>query len=420
LSRETKIGLLILAALAVLVYFLIKMGSLSSLFEPRGYQIKAYFQSTAGLEERAPVRLAGVKIGYVKEIKLSRGRALVEMKIFDEYRIRKGSRAAVTSMGIMGEKYIEIFPGEGEEFVNPGETIEGIPPLSIDQLGTMFYSIAQDVKKMSKTFSDVIGGEKGKTSLTTILKNLDRITTRLDLLLRENSRVVSASTREILATIREIRQAISDFSRASRKVAELAHRFGDKSQRLERALDEFERISASLTALSEKLREELQAVGEGSLGKLLKDEEIYRETKEIVKETSRTLRKINRTMENSPSVSPYLFYSSEGLGKAGVELSSGQDWMNLSLVRLPETTTYDLVFGRRWRNLSLGAGMIEGEFGFRTRINLQKGFFLGGEVYQPRHWKWRLLFGVARRNLALFGGYSGENRSLIFGLSYGR
>ncbi len=420
MSRETKIGLLILASLAVLVYFLVKMGSLSSLFEPRGYEIKAFFQSIAGLEERAPVRLAGVRIGYVEKISLYKGRALVKMKIFEKYRIRKGSRAAVTSMGIMGEKYIEIFPGEEEGFVAPGETVEGIPPLSIDQLGAMFYSIAQDVKKMSKTFSDVIGGEKGKASLNTILQNLDRITTRLDRLLEENSKLISASSQELLTTIREVKEAIKAFSEASKRVAEVASRFGDESQELKNALSEFEKTSASLKALSEKLKDQLNAFEKGSLGKLLRDQEIYQRTKDIVEQTSRTLRKINTAMESSPSVTPYLFYSSEGLGKAGLELSSGNDWMNLSLVRTSSSTTYDLLFGRRWERVSLGAGMIEGEFGFRTKVDLYQGIFLGGEIYHPQQWKWRLLFGITKKNLSLFGGYSKANRSLIFGISYGR
>ncbi len=420
MSRETKIGLLILASLAVLLYFLVKLGSLSSLFEPKGYEIKAFFQSIAGLEERAPVRLAGVRIGYVEEISLFRGRALVKMKIFEKYRIRRGSRAAVTSMGIMGEKYIEIFPGEGEGFVAPGETVEGIPPLSIDQLGAMFYSIAQDVKKMSKTFSDVIGGERGKASLKAILQNMDRITTRLDKLLEENSHLISTSSQELLATIREAKEAIKVFSEASRRVSEVAARFGDRSRELKAALVQFEKASASLRALSEKLKNELDALEKGSLGRFLRDREIYRRTRDIVEQTSRTLRRINAAMETTPSLTPYLFYSSEGLGKAGLEFSSARDWMNLSLVKTPSSTSYDLLFGRRVGRFSIGAGIIEGEFGLRTRVNLPQNLFLGGEIYHPRQWKWRLLFGITEKNLSLFGGYSRENRSLIFGVCYGR
>ncbi len=416
MRTETKIGLLILAALAVLFYFLVKMGNLSSLFEPKGYEISAYFQSIAGLEERSPVRLAGVKIGYVEKIKLDRGKALVVMKIYQPYKIRKGSKAAVTSMGIMGEKYIEIFPGEGPDFLKPGERIEGIPPLSIDQLGAMFYSIAQDVKKMSRTFSDVIGGEKGKASLNTILQNLDRITTELDRMLRLNQGNITAASKELLSALREMKRAIMEFSSASRQVASLSSSLNSRTEKFDRAMEEATRAARRISELAGKIQGELEEIDRGSLGQTLRDREIYEKTKEILDNTSEAVKKINRKM--SLSFSPYLFYSSEGTGKAGVKLIHGNSWLSAGITNTDGETSYDLVFGRNFGPLSLSAGMIEGGFGLRGTLRSKKGLFLGAEAYRPHTWNYRLLFGLEKKGLLFFGGY-GSRKSLIFGIAYG-
>ncbi len=418
MRAETKIGLLILAALGVLLYFLVKMGSLSSIFEPRGYEIKAYFQSIAGLEERAPVRLAGVKIGYVERIDLREGRALVIMKIYEKYRIRKGSKAAVTSMGIMGEKYIEIFPGEEEGYLPPKSTIEGIPPLSIDQLGAMFYSIAQDVKKMSKTFSEVIGGEKGRASLNTILENLDRITTRLDALLKENGKNITLASTQILSTLRELKKAIREFSIASEKIADLSYGVNQKIPMAQKAMENFSETSKRLASLSMRLEKQLNTLDRGPVGRAIRDESLYENAKEILEETSRMVKALRGKIQSPISLTPYLFYSSEGMGKAGVRINSSSRWLTVGLTREEDRTSYDLLLGEKIGAFSLSAGMIEGEFGLRGKINPARNLFIGAEIYRPKNWKYRLLFGMEKRGLLFFAGYGGR-KNLLFGAAVG-
>jgi len=422
LRPERKIGILVLISLGVLMFFLIKMGSLSSLFEPKGYDIYSFFDSLAGLEERAPVRLAGVKIGYVEKISLRGGRALVTMKIFDKYRIRKGSRAAVTSMGIMGEKYIEIFPGKGKGFIEEGEEIKGIPPLSIDQLGTMFYAIAQDVKSLSRTFSEVLGGKKGKASLDSILTNLDMITSQLNQVLSSNRDNVNVAVRELLSSLRELKGAIKNFSRASENLSSISMEYRGKSKEIEEATSNVSQLSRRATELIEranKILEEIQR-GKGNLGKVFKDEELYRETKKIIKNTSKITDLLDKKIEKANfSLYPYMYFSSEKLGKIGFEAVNRNDYLKAGIVvREDNSKTFDLLFGKRYQWFSISSGVIEGSFGVSASIFSEGGLFISGDVYDPASVKYRILFGARRKNLAFFGGYSKEKK-LLFGVSYG-
>ncbi len=421
MSSEKKIGILVLVALGVLIYFLVKMGSLSFMFEPKGYRVYAYFGSLAGLEERASVRLAGVKIGYVERIGLRGGRAEVIMKIFHKYRVAKGAKATVTSMGIMGEKYIEIFPGKGKGFIKEGEEIEGIAPLSIDQLGTMFYSIAQDVKSLSKTFKEVIGGKKGKASLDSILTNLDRSTSQLRSILSENKGKINESMGDLLTSIKDMKRAIRNFSEASEGISNIANEYKGKSVEIDntaRRLQKLSRKTEEVLSKADSLMEFLQE-GKGSVGKALKDESLYENAKKIVRNTSKITEKLDRSLERlNFSINPYLYFSSEKLGKIGFKAQKGESFLRASIDVSKETNTYDLLFGRRYKWFSISSGVIEGKFGFSAGFHSYRGLFIRGEIYGPDSVNYRLLFGKSSGSLSLFGGYSREKK-IIFGLFYG-
>lgn len=419
---ERKIGILVLASLGVLIFFLIKMGSLSSIFEPKGYEIYSFFDSLAGLEERAPVRLAGVKIGYVEKISLRGGRALVTMRIYKNYRIKKGSRAAVTSMGIMGEKYIEIFPGKDFGFIKKGEEIEGIPPLSIDQLGTMFYAIAQDVKSLSRTFREVLGGKKGKASLDSILTNLDSITSQLNQVLSANRDNISLASKELLASLRELKASLKSFSKASENLASISKEYKGKSKEIEEATREVVRLSRRATQLISRANEILERVrqGKGTLGKVFKDEKLYAETRRIIVNTSRITSKLDKKIESvNFSLNPYIYFSSEKLGRIGFEALRDEDYLRAGLVvREDNSKTFDLLFGKRYEWFSVSSGVIEGSFGVSASLYSKGGLFISGDLYNPSSVKYRILFGARRNSFSIFGGYS-RDKKLLFGVSYG-
>ena len=135
--QEIKIGLFLAIALAIIMLFIFVVGDLSTLFEKKGYPLYTYYDSVAGLEKRTVVRLAGVKVGYVQDIRLKGSQAEVEMSIDPDIKIRRDSRATLASLGLLGEKYVEILPGEDDRMVQPGDTIASLPTVRFDQLGIM-------------------------------------------------------------------------------------------------------------------------------------------------------------------------------------------------------------------------------------------------------------------------------------------
>jgi phospholipid/cholesterol/gamma-HCH transport system substrate-binding protein len=139
MSQAFRLGLFIVAALAVLVTGVFLIGSRESLFQST-YRVKADFQNVAGLNDGADVRVGGLHEGTVKRIQLPNrpeGKVTVVMNLDKATRdvINRGSVASIKADGLVGDKFVEIsFGSEGEARLKDGETIASQPPVDISNV----------------------------------------------------------------------------------------------------------------------------------------------------------------------------------------------------------------------------------------------------------------------------------------------
>ncbi|MBS0381370.1 MAG: outer membrane lipid asymmetry maintenance protein MlaD [Proteobacteria bacterium] len=117
-------GLFILLGFAALAYLATQTTSVVSVHRGAAYTIKARFQNIGQLKERAPVKIAGVRIGDVQSIQLEPQRmdALVTMSIDKQYNdIPEDSSAAIFTSGLLGDQYVGIEPGGSPDFLKNGD-----------------------------------------------------------------------------------------------------------------------------------------------------------------------------------------------------------------------------------------------------------------------------------------------------------
>jgi phospholipid/cholesterol/gamma-HCH transport system substrate-binding protein len=112
---ETIVGFLVILTAAGFFAFVYNVSSSSKVKD--GYLLKAHFQNIEGLTNGSDVKLSGIKIGYVDNIKLEKDTyfAIVDLRIEKDIFIPVDSRAAVSTSGLLGGKYIGITPGASEE-----------------------------------------------------------------------------------------------------------------------------------------------------------------------------------------------------------------------------------------------------------------------------------------------------------------
>jgi len=127
-SARLKVGVFVLASIAIFVYGVFTISGQEELFE-REYKVKTYFNNSAGLLEGAYVRLSGVGVGSVSTIRFSDDSSLGKVQVIMEInkralsRISKDSHATIKTEGLLGAKFVEIVPGQGESI---GKARDGI------------------------------------------------------------------------------------------------------------------------------------------------------------------------------------------------------------------------------------------------------------------------------------------------------
>ncbi|WPL14497.1 MULTISPECIES: outer membrane lipid asymmetry maintenance protein MlaD [Thiorhodovibrio] len=126
-TLEIAVGAFMVVGLIALFFLAMHVSNLSQLTGGDGYRITAYFDNVGSLKVRAPVSMAGVRVGRVESITYDQQRfkAVVTMLIeepFDE--IPTDTFANIFTAGLLGEKYVGLDPGGSMDFLVDGDLIE--------------------------------------------------------------------------------------------------------------------------------------------------------------------------------------------------------------------------------------------------------------------------------------------------------
>src|SRR6185436_13613853 len=122
-ALELWVGLFVAAGIAALAMLAFKVGNLTTSEVDGGYKVTAQFDNIGGLKVKAPITLAGVRVGRVSRITLDkeRFRATVEMQIDGRYNNQPtDSSASILTSGLLGDQYIGIEPGGSDENLKDG------------------------------------------------------------------------------------------------------------------------------------------------------------------------------------------------------------------------------------------------------------------------------------------------------------
>lgn len=145
---EILVGLFVVAGFGGLFFLAMQVSNLSSFQHDDGYILKARFENVGSLRVRSPVSMSGVRIGRVTAINYDNEDllAIVEIMIDSRYDVlTEDARASIYTAGLLGEQYIALTPGGGEEYLKDNDFIqETDSALVLEELiGKFFLSKAE-------------------------------------------------------------------------------------------------------------------------------------------------------------------------------------------------------------------------------------------------------------------------------------
>ncbi|HYU36187.1 MAG TPA: MlaD family protein [Thermoanaerobaculia bacterium] len=174
-SREVKVGLVVLVAFVVLAIGVFLIGQKNNLFS-RKNKYYILFSSANGVKQGSPVQLDGVDVGTVKKVVLPADPKLSQIQVWidvdREYaeRIRSGSplpagtggpkapsQARIKTLGLLGDKYIDLTSGAPEYPVIPsGGQIPAAQPTDVDALLASGEDVMDNVVEISASLSRIL------------------------------------------------------------------------------------------------------------------------------------------------------------------------------------------------------------------------------------------------------------------------
>jgi phospholipid/cholesterol/gamma-HCH transport system substrate-binding protein len=298
-KTETYVGLFVLAGFLIFIWGTMQITNIG---DDGGYELYAVFDNAAGLDVNGPVRMVGVNIGRVKGIDITERKARVILYIDEGRRIDREAVVSIRSQGILGDKFVGINPGNSGDYYERGEVITHTRAgTDLDSLMDSLQTAGTDLSAILSSLRRVIGTEEGEQSLTEILQNtrsltanLDRLTSNLDVMTAENREDIRAA----IANIRQVTENLrDDLPGLTDKLEGAADQVtGVLSENRENVKETVERIRRDAELLEETL-ESVRIIakriedGEGTIGKLINEDETYTSLNETLGGINKALKK---------------------------------------------------------------------------------------------------------------------------------
>ncbi len=177
--RALKVGGLVLVALLVFAVGLFVIGERNNLFSLKNTYF-ARFGSVSGLNDGSPVQLNGVKVGTVRRVVLpedpGESRIRVEFSLDRRYaeRVRADSEASIKTIGLLGDKYVEISSGTSAAAIIPSGGEVSAAPSSIDALVASGEDVMANVIEISASLKVLLArAERGEGVLGQLLADTE-------------------------------------------------------------------------------------------------------------------------------------------------------------------------------------------------------------------------------------------------------
>ena len=306
---KLKVGVVITLALITLFFTVFFAGGIEGLLSPK-INLKAQIQDVKGLRQGSPVWLSGIEIGSVRSIHLHPEFGTVVTlsvnKSAMKY-VKKDSHASVLTMGLLGDKYVELSAGTHDAAsIQPGDMIAGAAQLELKDVmetGTVSIQRMSDfIKKLDNLLTKI---EKGEGSLSKLLidpalyDNLADATKSLSLGLKDFRH--AQGTLKLLV---EDPSLYNNLLAASSSLEGLSRKMNESSGTLKKMIEDpalYNRLlttTVSLEEFSTRFNSVLEKIdkGDGLAGTIVNDKELAKELKDTVAE----LRQLVKDIKTDP------------------------------------------------------------------------------------------------------------------------
>ena len=287
-SREVRVGLFLVVAFLILIALFELLGK-DTIFSSM-VDYKTSFKSIPGLKVGDPVRLAGVDVGTVRDIRVIGARVEVDFRVKPGTPIKTDSTATIKLTSLLGTNFLDItFGSPPAQAAPPGSLLQSVEPPDMNTLMARLNDAAGDIQVLAKQMSEGLG--KSFEPITSAFQSMDKIAKQIEKGQGTLGKLIANDD-----LYREIQGLATNMNKFSQQLARGEGTLG-KLMTDDSLYKEMRAMTVDLRSSTGSLSRMMKDVesGRGTLGKLVKDESLYNEARQTLTEARGTLGSL-RTM----------------------------------------------------------------------------------------------------------------------------
>jgi phospholipid/cholesterol/gamma-HCH transport system substrate-binding protein len=255
------------------------------------YIVSTVVTDAGGIRRGDPVQMRGVNIGRVQRFKIAKDNVEIRLELEGEYNVPKDSHVELKSGGLLGGTIAEVVPGDSTEYLRNGDHLDGrmVPGL--------FDAANRVAGQVEKVMAQV---EKLMTDAT--VKNIAATA--------DNAQVASRDMRRLIAdvstAVAEQRKTLATLEASLQRSAGGLEKVANGPE-LDRAMKRLDTLGERMDTVTASLQRSSQSVetmtaraakGDGSLGKMMTDDQLYRSLNEAVNNMNQATLSLNRLVDD--------------------------------------------------------------------------------------------------------------------------
>jgi phospholipid/cholesterol/gamma-HCH transport system substrate-binding protein len=281
-NRELWVGVLVIAGVAATLLALFTLTD-ASMFRGR-YVVTTMLDDAGGIRKGDPVQMRGVNIGRVQHFRISPAGVEVKLEIEGEYEVPSDSHVELKSGSLLGGMIAEVVPGTSPKLMKRGDNIPG------KTVSGVFDSASDLAGKSEKVLDRMQAALSDRT-----VENIEASSVQAHQLLKELSAVTTEQRKQLAALTASLRKSAESVERAT-SGPELENAI----KRLDGLTQKLDGLTASLDRSGNSIESILGRVerGEGTLGRMLKDDTLYVNAAEAANNLNQAVVELRRLTED--------------------------------------------------------------------------------------------------------------------------
>jgi phospholipid/cholesterol/gamma-HCH transport system substrate-binding protein len=258
--NEIGAGIFLLASFVILAVMIFAVSDIQSLFKKKK-EIKVLFRASDGIEKNAQVRLSGIRIGNVADVRVApeQGDKIeLTLSIFSDTVIREDTKAAIKTLGLVGGKYVELTGGSpSARVLKPGDMLVGEESFKLEDLTKAGLEVVGKLTNIANNLDRMLGDPALSKSIHASIQNVQEATANIKVMTSGKEEIAQGlkNIPEILGKLPDILKKLDETTSNMKAITDKTDTvLGENKKKIDETLENVKQITQNLKDLTEDLK----------------------------------------------------------------------------------------------------------------------------------------------------------------------